>query len=1132
MKRLLFAFALLMLLGSLRPANTAVRADDDEKAREAFKLRPFNDHLAWDDAKVLVGRALKGDADARAEIEKGGLSYVTLILQSPAAGSVAWGYSLLDKHKDWFEDMQRWERVLLRNDAKAVLEKYKKLKPRFENAEHQLARAIVMAWRIGDADSTRSLIEISPESKFVKAARAYGCIDMDARTAAELMLPVSQDLRDAHARAIEVVPSYWDEELRGQRSNSNEVVVGWQRRLFELDGIEYLRTIPREWDAGGFVERLGALVAQVADPKFSELMAGRYATYCGRDYLTDPRYHVFLCAAGMADAKTARSPSITGTASRSMGPVLWAWASALDGRGMELERALCAISGLYGNPDLRAARDRCLDQCLAYPDTQTGLLAMRAVLALRDGRLDGVVSVARALVLNKHWALHRSSFCKALEATKEPRLIEVAKQMNGNSTEFAPVDFSVKLDLSLEQRAALLQPFVHEDENAAHGGVLGVYYLNRAVFLEAGGTIHAAAEYFAAAACEAARVNKRNSSNVNSIFWTDFVARRYGPDDEPRLFERLKAAYPGLPAIIEAETRLSENTAASQTERAFYIARDTVLAGKTAPQAVLSELQSNLSRGGGMGLSLVAWSGLAAADFSTWQKQMARADRTSPLDLDVAYHIGPGVERFGWYNGAQWEGPARSALRMVLVQPDHANSISRAGHVLAVQGSPSVVVSALFASTSRRSVPRFTPSQGFGRAHLFRGAYFEAVGWFKETMRAWGDQVPNANTKQCMDMLYFLNWQSGSTDTLWYISDAALRPAFMQRSLKGVMATYNNGDVNNLLNFSLAIARHDPATALQLIQRSEDLGVNDYGHFVGSQAYIRSKASQGDFVDALARYREMRGEDVGRPTFLDRYLLMGLTEGNQYAHVEKALEAMVDYEWDTRDAEFNFVLRRALMATGRYSDVTKAVLPKSDRRNFPFNHCSEYSAAFHEAPGLLAEGKFDLLAQRAEAFIQTRNLGCIGVCLDAAILRALALKEKGDAVIKPDDKGCFHMLDEGFSDYWIGVDALLDTAVLEVLQGKRAPDSLPEPDTRLFWHGSRYAERPSINNGTGFLSEAECEARDPFIRGVLAYLSNRKDKALEYLQACVAKDQRCSHEYHVAQWLLEKRLAPPPAEKK
>ena len=64
MKRLLFAFALLMLLGSLSPANTAVHADDDEKAREAFKLRPFNDHLAWDDAKVLVGRALKGDADA------------------------------------------------------------------------------------------------------------------------------------------------------------------------------------------------------------------------------------------------------------------------------------------------------------------------------------------------------------------------------------------------------------------------------------------------------------------------------------------------------------------------------------------------------------------------------------------------------------------------------------------------------------------------------------------------------------------------------------------------------------------------------------------------------------------------------------------------------------------------------------------------------------------------------------------------------------------------------------------------------------------------------------------------------------------------------------------------------------
>lgn len=60
--------------------------------------------------------------------------------------------------------------------------------------------------------------------------------------------------------------------------------------------------------------------------------------------------------------------------------------------------------------------------------------------------------------------------------------------------------------------------------------------------------------------------------------------------------------------------------------------------------------------------------------------------------------------------------------------------------------------------------------------------------------------------------------------------------------------------------------------------------------------------------------------------------------------------------------------------------------------------------------------------------------------------------------------------------------------------------------------------------GSGFLTAAECAARNSFIRSLLAWLAGDKTEARKLLQACVKADQRCAHELHVAQWLLENRL--------
>ena len=159
----LLALLLLLICTSLVPARgMPLRADEKESAEDAFKRRPFNEHIEWDEAGVQVGRALRGDAKARAEINKGGLSYVPLILGSRAEGAVALAFSLHSAHKDWVEEMQRWERLLLRTDASRVLEEYARLKPRFENPDAQLARAIIMAWRLGDMASARALIALAP----------------------------------------------------------------------------------------------------------------------------------------------------------------------------------------------------------------------------------------------------------------------------------------------------------------------------------------------------------------------------------------------------------------------------------------------------------------------------------------------------------------------------------------------------------------------------------------------------------------------------------------------------------------------------------------------------------------------------------------------------------------------------------------------------------------------------------------------------------------------------------------------------------------------------------------------------------------------------------------------------------
>jgi hypothetical protein len=170
---------------------------------------------------------------------------------------------------------------------------------------------------------------------------------------------------------------------------------------------------------------------------------------------------------------------------------------------------------------------------------------------------------------------------------------------------------------------------------------------------------------------------------------------------------------------------------------------------------------------------------------------------------------------------------------------------------------------------------------------------------------------------------------------------------------------------------------------------------------------------------------------------------------------------------------------------------------------------------FHEARRLLDAGDFQELERRASSATARAYDRGLGELVDAVLLQALASKEAkiGNPVI--DRVGYYSMSP---------LEDVLDCQVIEVLAGMRKREKLDNPGGTRYWQGARFGDRHGLKHGAGYATAAEIDARDHFIRGVLAYLADDKAQARVLLRKCTKADQRCSHEYHVAEWLLEKRL--------
>src|SRR5690606_7110581 len=122
---------------------------------------------------------------------------------------------------------------------------------------------------------------------------------------------------------------------------------------------------------------------------------------------------------------------------------------------------------------------------------------------------------------------------------------------------------------------------------------------------------------------------------------------------------------------------------------------------------------------------------------------------------------------------------------------------------------------------------------------------------------------------------------------------------------------------------------------------------------------------------AMKRYLEMRDGSVGLPHVLDRHLLMGLLEGNQWEALPRALKEIESRRPNITGTSMPFAYRRALMAVGRHGDVRRAPLPAAAENTAEAYNMTPWSPLFHEARALLDAKQFKTLSERASAYLSS-----------------------------------------------------------------------------------------------------------------------------------------------------------------
>ncbi|MBX3475910.1 MAG: hypothetical protein KF754_16190 [Planctomycetes bacterium] len=1115
-----FAIVAAFLFTARAPEFHVAQAQDPPKLTDA---RPFVETLKADEARALILKAGRGDAEAKSKIEEGRLAHVALIAQVLGGAGHEWRHAMLRKEIDWVRSMQKWEVILAGMHTDRIVQGFKEREATFRSAEIQLARAIIAAHNLGDFAARDQLAAQKPQSPWTAGALAWLGVT-DGEPALQAMAKLVGPAVDAAMLNISLYPVWLTTKGASLRAASEPFRSAEMELSYGHEGVVELQEVPTGWGRTWLIERLGMLAGRLGG-KAPSVAEEAVVKATGEP---SPRNLKHLALVHAMQGEAAKTTPIPGhTSALSIGPLMVCYANMLPAEHT-LGRRVAAMAAFHGTPHFPPAQRVMLRSMFASYDPLQRALAARAVLALRDGKGDGIASLVAELAASPHMADHAKAFATALEQTGHAGLKVAAANLRAGKPAALAAD---DLKLSDSQKAELMQPFADDNERAAYGGALGVYWLTRAVMAFGRNELYSAMEFGAKAVVVVSESNGRTLGLAVSRLVNMYMRQLLANQDLVHFRKVMAEKYPRAGEILNAELELESGKlppGAKEADRLWYVVNDATLVSRTnLERKDVLAFTKDLPRCAGEGQVILGYY-LNRTESSAARNEMwALADRTAPLDTIAITHRLPQNDWFGRYAWKNWAALERMSLRYLLLRPFHLDALGRVSSVLARAGEPPRGYAAMVGvAVNAPATPFYLGGHNNGlRYALFaRGITTE---YLFRTYTATGPEM-SANVRSGYSgLLQGSRWGLDMEGALHRIALTGQKGHYLAACQEAELISRGTGDVDRLFNIALETCRSAPEITLQHVASAEKIGVNSYGYFVGSQSYIRSKAVLGKADEAMERYKELRDGDDGYPPYLDNYLLAGLLEGNQHAALPAAIKEIEARKNNSTGPYFTFLMRRALMASGRHTRVGKVAVPTVEVNTMDGFNGNFYSPLFHEARALLESGKSRELAARVRQHWDARQEDTPGVHLDTMLLMAVAMKisPEGGPPELVDAQGRLRFYGPEIPAGFIQCDTLLDIRAMEILAGMRDVSDLPMPGNGFEWHGERFAERVVMFRGTGLLTPGECKARDPFVRGVLAWLGNKPDDARKHLADCVKADQRCSHEYHVAEWLLATQLA-------
>jgi hypothetical protein len=278
-------------------------------------------------------------------------------------------------------------------------------------------------------------------------------------------------------------------------------------------------------------------------------------------------------------------------------------------------------------PDSTLCRRAMLSRCMAAQEPMVTRLAARSVFALGDDDLCSYSDVGRALVRFGNERDLSKEFAKALKASKQSDLMKLSGLVEKGSVNSLDKAQRKELKLTTAQKAALLAVFSTDEERAAHGGETGVYWLNRAVFLEANRNIAPAIEahWEAMQAAESAKADAGVTANI--LQYVFFTERNLPTAQTERDIDSRKESHKQLASKVQ-RVRAELLGRVDDKKSAPFRARDLLHAVRPIGDGLIKELTGNPAKWGGIGFMLAADSELFSHKFSERRRYFETAMRS------------------------------------------------------------------------------------------------------------------------------------------------------------------------------------------------------------------------------------------------------------------------------------------------------------------------------------------------------------------------------------------------------------------------------------------------------------------------------------------------------------------------